>query len=356
MNRTIVSTVFPRLGARLSATRARTEGAARPWTAQGLAVALAALLLAALSAACGADPTGDPGFGPDAGPDDPEAPVRLTVDPVLPTTYWPAIPVKGRGPASGTLLISTEAGGQKPHDLGSDGTFCVDATLASGKVNDIVLEAIAPDGRHSPEVVIQVRQDGEPPTHTPPPSPGTTIENISLNSTEFAGNVEAVDSTQLQALTDGDHSGMVVIENTWYSAFEWFSFRLDQAAPMVSMRIVSDGLCPLTDYHVYVTDYEGDPGMPKEGVKGWRKVTSIGTALGATEGVADQEILPPLTLGKPMARHIGIEIGTYLPSCSGWAPTPTERVSEIQVWAEVEADDDDDEREEVAYPDCASGG
>ena len=105
-------------------------------------------------------------IGPDAGMPDaiPEEDlgVQLQVEGVPPQTYWGTVPVFGRGPANGTVIVEGNAGSISI-ELSSDGSFCLDVPLEKGAINLLEMVAIDEFGERSDSQSFDVSQSGEPP-------------------------------------------------------------------------------------------------------------------------------------------------------------------------------------------------
>ena len=271
-----------------------------------------------------------------------DGPVPLVVDPPSPSTYWPKIPITGRGPGHGTLIYTSPATGQQVQELGSDGTFCVDVALAEAAVNKITFEAVGTDGQFSEQIVIEVRQDGTPPDPAPTPGQNPIHDNTAFGATEFAGTIKAADNTSREMLVDNDEDANVVLQNDYWHA-DWLSIRLSESAPISMIKVITDDDCQLKDYDIWLSDADTDPGRPEQSSNDWVKLIEI------RDGDLEQEIFPPI--GKPTARYLGIDVRHK--GCGKVWEGGKHNVSEIQVWAEVDRDDEDTPPD---YPTCASGG
>lgn len=309
-------------------------------------------LLAAILAACSADPSsGGIDDGPDAAVDDvDEGEVPLEVDTPPPTTYWASLPLSGRGPARGTLIYTTPAGGEFATDLGADGTFCVDIQLSKGTLNRIVFEAVSPSGDYSEQVAVEVRQDGEPPDVDPQPDPQPAYVNVARDSTGFDMSV-SVEEGALSGLVDDDESGVVTLRNA-ATALDWIAIDLTERAPIDQFRIKTTDDCPMESYDVLLNDLDNDEPVRKRVLavdpwtygEGWTVVATV------TNGTSNQTVYP--SIGSPMARRVGIEFKSN--DCAGWWEKGRHQITEIEVWAETETEQDQPTGD--GSPSCSTGG
>jgi hypothetical protein len=267
---------------------------------------------------------------PDAGaPDDVELSVPLEVDAPSASTYWTSVPVTGHGPADGTLLFTTAGGGQFTQNLGASGDFCVDVILMSDAVNTIKFEAINPAGEYSDPVLIDVRQDGNPPDASPGPDPTPGYSNIASGA-EISDMSVSVESGDVSAIVDGDTSGSVSIRNAATDA-DWMVIELTERLAIQQIHVETASDCPMESYRILLND-DPNSGPPIEyswlsGLyyygNGW---TMVGVV---DDGTADETIEP--AIGDPKARRLAIEFLSG--DCGPFVGTGRHKISEIEVWA-----------------------
>jgi hypothetical protein len=267
---------------------------------------------------------------PDAGaPDDVEVTVPLEVDAPGASTYWTSVPVTGHGPENGTLLFTTAAGGQFTEELGASGDFCVDVILTKDSVNTIKFEAINPAGTYSDPVLIDVRQDGNPPDATPGPDPLPGYTNIASGAEITAMSV-SVEEGAVSAIVDGDTSGSVSIRNAATDA-DWMVLELTDRLAIQQIHIETATDCPMESYRILLND-DPNSGPPIEysWLSGLYYYGNGWTMVGVVDnGTADQTIEP--AIGDPKARRMAIEFLSG--DCGPFVGTGRHKISEIEVWA-----------------------
>ncbi len=289
------------------------------------------LILASALAACSAEGVDeDTSATPDAGvPDDVEVTVPLEVDAPSASTHWTSVPVTGHGPADGTLLFTTAGGGQFTQELGASGDFCVDVILTKDSVNTIKFEAINQEGTFSDPVLIDVRQDGDPPDATPGPDPKPGYTNIASGAaiTEMSVSVETGD---VSAMVDGDTSGSVSIRNAATDA-DWMVLELTDRLAIQQFHFESATDCPLESYRILLND-DPNSGPPIEysWLTGLYTYGNGWTMVGVVEdGTSDETLVP--AIGDPKATRMAIEFLSA--DCGPFIGSGRHKINEIEVWA-----------------------
>lgn len=204
------------------------------------------LVSAAIGTACDAEEPGVDNKKPDAGEIAPDAAVDegvvLIVEGLPPTSFWNTVPVFGRGPANGTVIIEGTSGNESV-DTASDGSFCIDVDLVKGVENTMVITAISQSGERSDSQNFSVMQEGEP------PDPGDPVpaKNIALGGLPTAwSKVYATDGT-FAAITDDSLSSSVLMKND-LNEDDYLVLRLPTPDAVERIRITSDTTCHLSDY------------------------------------------------------------------------------------------------------------
>ncbi len=288
------------------------------------------LFLMSALAACTADGVGDGNIQPDGAPDDVIEEVPLDVDQPDASTYWSSIPMTGHGPANGTLLYTTPAGGQFTATLGATGDFCVDVILQKETTNTIKFEAIDADGEYSDPVLIDVRQSGDPPDTDPNPDPEPGYSNIAAGADIDVHTIH-VEEGSLSAIVDGDTSGHVSIRNDLNEP-DWMVIELNDRLPIQQFHIETAEDCPMESYRILLND---DPQSEDPIVWSWaaggQYVYSPGwTIVGIVdEGTHDQVITP--AIGDPRAERMAIEFISG--DCGPLIGAGRHNIKEIEVWA-----------------------
>lgn len=313
---------------------------------------LIVLLMSSLGACSAAGVDMDTSAEPDAGvpEDDITGPVELEVDTPDASTYWSSVPFTGHGPVNGTLVFTTPGGGQFTEELGATGDFCVDVVLQKDTSNTIKFEAISPEGDYSDPVLVDIRQQGEPPNSDPAPDPEPGYSNIASGATIDTMSV-SIEDGDVSALVDGDSSGHVSIRNAGTSA-DWMVIELNQRLPIEQIHIETTTDCPMDRYNILLNDdaQSEDPIVWSWAVGGayvygqdWTMVGSV------TNGSSDETIVP--SIGGPSARRLAIEFLSR--DCGPWVGSGRHRITEIEVWAQGEEQPTDEPTNNGA-PSCTS--
>jgi hypothetical protein len=243
----------------------------------------------------------------------------------------------GHGPANGTLLFTTPGGGQFAEELGASGDFCVDVFLMPDSVNTIKFEAIDINGDYSEPVLVDVRQDGEPPDTTPGPDPLPGYTNI-VSGAAITDMSVSVEEGDVSAMVDGDSSGAVSIRNAATDA-DWMVIELNERLPIQQIHIETATDCPMESYRILLNDdpQSGNPieydwwsGLYYYG-NGWTMIGSV------TDGSADETIEP--AIGDPRAQRLAIEFLSG--DCGPFIGSGRHKITEIEVWARGEADNEE---------------
>lgn len=210
---------------------------------------LCSLLL--LSTACiAAEPEVSGGdIGPDAGaadaPVEVEVGVPLQVEGLPPQSYWQTVPVHGRGPANGTVLVEGNID-TIAVELNPDGTFCLDVPLEKGAVNLLDIIAIDELGERSESQSFEVSQSGEPPE----PGEPVAARNILLGGLPVANSTVEEQEGVFTAMTDGNLHSSVVLQNAIFYS-DWFILRIPAPNGVEKIRIFSSPDCLMGDYLVH---------------------------------------------------------------------------------------------------------
>jgi hypothetical protein len=212
---------------------------------------LVALLV--LSTACIAEEPENGGgggaLGPDAGMPDaiPEEDrgVQLQVEGLPPQTYWNTVPVFGRGPANGTLLVESNEGTVSV-ELSPDGSFCMDVPLEKGALNLLEMVAIDELGERSDAQSFDVSQSGEPPEAGDP----VAAKNVLLGALPVAGHTIEAQVGEFGAMTDSNLDSSVRIQNA-ITTTDWFILRVPSPDGVESIKVYSNTECLMGDYSVY---------------------------------------------------------------------------------------------------------
>ncbi len=211
---------------------------------------LYALLL--LSTACIAEEPDNGGggeLGPDAGMPDaiPEEDlgVQLQVEGLPPQTYWDTVPVFGRGPANGTLLVEGNQGTESV-ELSPDGSFCLDVPLEKGAQNLLEMVAIDELGERSDSQSFDVSQAGEPPKAGDP----VAAKNLLLGGLPTVGSTVEAQVGDFSSMTDGNMSSSVTLQNA-VTTDDWFILRVPAPDGVESIKVFSNPLCLMGDYAIY---------------------------------------------------------------------------------------------------------
>lgn len=188
-------------------------------------------------------------IGPDAGMPDaiPEEDlgVQLQIEGVPPQTYWDTVPVFGRGPANGTVIVEGNAGSISV-ELSSDGSFCLDVPLEKGAINLLEMVAIDELGERSDSQSFDVAQSGEPPAAGDP----VAAKNVLLGGLPIAGHTIEAQVGSFSAMTDGNVNSSVRLQNAvWYD--DWFILRVPSPDGVESIKVFSNPECTMGDYGVY---------------------------------------------------------------------------------------------------------
>ncbi len=198
---------------------------------------------------CDASPPGGNGeLGPDASVEidaDLEEGVTLQIEGIPPKSYWDSVPVFGKGPKNGTVIVEGSAGTVSV-DLASDGSFCVDVPLQKGNVNTLVIRAINQRGERSESQTFSLSQEGEP------PEPGEPVPatNVALGGLPTVWSTVDEEEGTFSAMTDGSISTSVVLQNA-VTVEDYLVLRLPVADGVEKLRITSDLACHLSDYLIF---------------------------------------------------------------------------------------------------------
>lgn len=207
-------------------------------------ILFAVLVSTSAIAGCDASEPGVDGPGPDAAMVDAQVVdegVPLHVDGIPPTSYWNTVPVFGRGPANGTIIIESTAGTVSV-DAASDGSFCLDVDLLKGMKNTLIISAINQIGERSESQTFSLSQEGEP------PEPGDPVpaKNIALGGLPTDWTSVDEEEGVFAAMTDDNISSSVVLQNGFGDDF--LVLQLPIADSVERIRVTSDKACHLSDY------------------------------------------------------------------------------------------------------------
>ncbi len=188
-------------------------------------------------------------IGPDAGMPDaiPEEDlgVQLQVEGLPPQTYWDTVPVFGRGPANGTVIIEGNVGSVSV-ELSPDGSFCLDVPLEQGSLNSLEMVAIDDVGERSDSQNFDVSQSGEPPAAGDP----VAAKNILLGALPTVESTVDAQVGSFSAMTDGNLNSSVRLQNAVWDD-DWFILRVPSPDGVESIKVYSNPECTMGDYSVY---------------------------------------------------------------------------------------------------------
>lgn len=254
----------------------------------------------------------------------------LFLAPAPATTAWSRLPIHGTGPRAGSVLIQAPAASSIVAQIGSDGSFCADVPLQPGRVNELVLLAIAADGQRGNPVTISVEQKGSPP---PAPPPAPTRRNVAKRSALISSDTVAGD---LATIVDGDRGTAVVLSDVVGEDWVWIA--LSDRASIQSIVVASTEDCKMTSYALMLSDAIS-PGSPYSGSDDWEYAE-----VEATDAVMLWTYDAPTTV-----RHVGLR---FLSSdCGDWW-TGVHHLAEIEIWTpEVSAPP-----APLEAPSCQGGG
>lgn len=296
----------------------------------------------------------------DAGPMDEN--VYLEVEQPVALTPWDAIPLRGRGPGGGTLLIET-ANKQDVLNLGTTGEFCYDARLVPGE-NVIEFQAISAEGTYGEVLSVTVRQEGTPPDPTPDPGPGqvalgdrtagaTFYDSVDTDTGLYDLSVELLEG-EFQQLVDGQVGEIVKFQGNWTYGFtdgEVLAFSLRDRVAIHGFRVTAPDqggeTCGPEAFDLWVSD-KLQPELTLDGVT-WFEVADVS----ASESTAKSKTYDlPIYFPGLQARYFAIRITDA--SCGNpfLLSNPT-GLAEIRVIAELE--DNGEEPDWNGAPSCASG-
>ena len=219
----------------------------------------------ALTSGCIAEEpgTGDTGgTGPDGAPIEADAGdevVTLSLEGLVPQTYWDVAVLHGSGPAGGTVIVKgpTET---VSSELGVTGGFCIEIPLDKGVRNELEIVAISATGNRSAAQYLETVQSGEPPE----PGAPTPARNIALGGLPIPGSIEEEQGTY-PAMTDGNRNTGVMLQNDVFST-DWITIRIPTPDGVESIRIYGDDECLIGDYLVHTAPSVQDP-MPEPGAQ-----------------------------------------------------------------------------------------
>ncbi|MBL4633489.1 MAG: hypothetical protein JKY56_06445 [Kofleriaceae bacterium] len=171
--------------------------------------------------------------------------VPLTIEGLPPTSHWDSVPVFGRGPSNGTIIVDSTAGIQSV-DTASDGSFCLDVDLLKGVNNTMSIQAIDQAGEKSDTQNFSVMQQGEPPE----PGDPTPAKNIALGGLPTAWSTVYEKVGTFAAITDDSISSSVLMKND-VNDDDYLVLRLPTPDSVERIRITSDTTCHLSDYLIH---------------------------------------------------------------------------------------------------------
>ena len=247
----------------------------------------------------------------------PTAP-QVSIDELPSSTYWYTVPVTGRGPENGTLLVDTLSRGAISTDISGSGTFCIDIPLEPGRVNPITFQALDTSGTYSKEVTVEVLQDGEPPTA----EQAAPARNMLLGATGFKWALNHDSAAGLYKVTDGSASTWVEVENAWTVQRDWFFIKLPQQSSIERIRVRSgkpDGFCPMKAYTVMFSN-KTNPGYAVDDSPDWTNVAVV------TNGDGDETF----TFAAELARYVGVEFQSD--DCHGTFDPANHIIREVEAW------------------------
>ena len=225
-----------------------------------------------LSSACIAEEPGGGELLPDAGVADAAAEeedmgVPLQVEGLPQQTYWDTVPIYGRGPANGTVLVEGNVD-TVAVDLSSDGSFCLDIALEKGALNLVELVAIDELGERSDPQSFEVSQSGQPPA----PGEPVAAKNIVLGGLPTTASTVEAQVGEFPAMTDGNLDSSVRLQNAVTTA-DWFILRIPAPDGVEKIRVYSNPDCLMGDYLVHtapsVTSDMTPPGLLDEDEGPW---------------------------------------------------------------------------------------
>lgn len=299
---------------------------------------LVTALILTLAACTAEGPDGGAGGGSGAGVDagitgGGTQDVPLTLDQVPTSTQWNSIPVSGTGPEGGTLIIDTDAVGEKAQTIDDSGNFCIDVPLDPGASNHIDFQAIDGDGARSEVVSIEVAQQGQPPEPTPDPEP---MRNILHGSTDLRTTVN-IDAGQLAQLVDGNYTDDVELSNAfWDDDYLWIQTK--EIASVDHVRIKTTDDCPMTEYIVGESEDGSDP-------VNYYEIAHV------TDGTSDYTAQPPDNLAGIRAHWLLIWFKSG--DCGSWYGPGHHKLIEVEAWTD---DQGPGGPPADSTPTCATGG
>jgi len=245
---------------------------------------------------------------PDAGSMDP----TLRLDPTLQSTNYFSVPVSGKGPASGSLLVDTPARGSYSTTIGPDGCFCLDVPLTQEMKNSLKFKAMDAQARYSPEVTVDVSQSGTPPGMPAPGTPTALARNSTLQGTSLT-----LQTGSWPMLTDGNAGTWIDVENALFSD-DWLALKMGQRGLVDLIRLRSQSNCPMKEFNLFISD-ASNPGPAISGATDWKFVYH------ETNGDGDNayQMFTPTT-----ATYLGIQFIST--DCYG--PQSDHLLSEVDVW------------------------
>jgi len=268
---------------------------------------------------------------PDAGSMEPQ----LRLDQTLSNTNYFSVPVSGKGPASGSLLVETPARGAYSTTIAPDGCFCLDVPLTPEMTNTLKFKAMDTMARYTPEVKVDVAQSGTPPGMPTPGQPTSLARNSTVQATTLT-----LQSGTWSMVTDGSASTWVDAENSVFSD-DWVSFKLGQRGAVDMIRVRSQPDCPMKDYNIFISD-AASPGPAVSGggqpgyfVGDWAYLYHQTNG----SGYDGYQLTPATTTS-----YFGIQ---FL-STDCYGPVSNHFITEIEVWTPPPAPDSPD------APSCAN--
>ena len=196
---------------------------------------------------------------PDAGSTMP----TLRLDPTLMMTNYFSVPVSGKGPTYGSLLVETPERGAYSTTIGHDGCFCLDVPLTPSTTNTLKFKAMDGQGQYTPEVTAAVTQSGSPPGQPAPGQPTALARGGTVHATTLT-----VHQGSLASLTDGNASTWVDVENATFSD-DWIAIKLAQRGLVDLVRVRSLSTCPMKEFRLFISD-AASPGPAVQGAADWK--------------------------------------------------------------------------------------
>lgn len=179
----------------------------------------------------------------------PDVVVTLTVDPIAPTTEWPTVPVKGKGPANGMVVIWSS---QEPEifDTDAQGNFCANVAVGLG-VSTIGVQAANANGNYSQMKMIDI-------TRKAPSGPSGYIPSYNA---AIGSNVLTNMATEGDAVTSiVDGSGTTGPRfNANITTGEWISLRLPKAVPVAKITVIGSATCHMEAFVIQTAELAADP-------------------------------------------------------------------------------------------------